>query len=373
MRTMRRRKKPRGTNVMFYQCRGVWVASWYHDGVQRKTMRLPGATDRDTARSAFQARRAAVPETEATPSLPPDSIRSLIVRFERQVMPGYRDATQAIYRQMFGILETAGIKAISDVRADKLSALTDTLIARRVKPSTQHKMLRTARRFLSWACRSVGQSTNLPRQEMPRVRKKSKGRPLTDAEFEAMLDATNKVYHLKPERAAACKRLLTGLRLSGLRIGEADLSWDDEDGFHVDWKSYRRPVFVMPDTIDKTAQDRVFPMTPDFWEFISRTPESERTGPVFTVLSTWRHQRLNPDQLSKLIQRIGELSGVVVSRKGEKVKYASAHDLRRSFGLTWAQKVNLIQLCALMRHRDPQTTQTYYLGLDASRLLDGLW
>jgi len=114
-------------------------------------------------------------------------------------------------------------------------------------------------------------------------------------------------------------------------------------------------------------------MTPDFWALISTVPESERTGPVFSVLSTWRGQRLNTQRLSRLIERIGEKSGVIVDRKGDEVKYASAHDLRRSFGLRWAQKVNQIQLGALMRHSDPKTTATYYIGADASRLLDGIW
>lgn len=358
---------------MFYESRGVWVASWYHDGVQRKTMRLPTATDRDTAEAEFQGRRAVTPEATVAAPQPANSIQSLVDRFERQVMTGYRDSTQSLYRQMFGLLTEAGIKTVKDFRAEKMSALTDVLIAGHGGPANRHKLLRTTRHFMRWVLRAVGSESTGPIIEMPRVRKKSKGRPLTEAEFQALLTATDAIYHLKPERAAGCKRLLTGLRLSGLRIGEADLSWDDQESFHVDWTSYERPVFVMPDTIDKTAQDRVFPMTPDFWAFISTVPEAERTGPVFTVLSTWRNQRLNTDQLGKLIQRIGVESGVVVSRRGDDVKYASAHDLRRSFGLMWAQKVNLIQLCALMRHRDPKTTQTYYLGIDASRLLDGIW
>ena len=366
------KRKRRSTSVMFYESRGVWVASWYCDGGQRRTMRLPTANDRDTAQAEFQGRRAAAPEAIAAPPPTSNSIQALIDTFERQVMPSYRAATRSIYRQLFGLLAKAGMKNVSDFRADKLRSLTDVLITENMGVAQRHKMLRATRHFMRWS-HEVGFLATVPKIGFPRVQKKSKGRPLTEAEFQAMLTATDTVYHLKPERAEACKRTLTALRLSGLRIGEADLSWDDREGFHVDWTSHERPVFVMPDTIDKTGESRVFPMTPDFWAFISTVPESERTGPVFSVLSTWRHQRLNPDQLSKLIQRIGKASGVVVSRKGVKVKYASAHDLRRSFGLVWAQKVNLIQLCALMRHRDPKTTQTYYLGIDASRLLDGIW
>ena len=158
-------------------------------------------------------------------------------------------------------------------------------------------------------------------------------------------------------------------------MGELTLSWDDREAFHVDWTSHPHPVFVMPDMLDKTGQSRIFPMAPEFWRLIAETTEPERTGLVFPVHSNWYRKLLDPasEDISKLLQRIGKLSKVVVGRTGNKTKYASAHDLRRSFGLRWASKVHQMQLGALMRHSSPQTTATYYVGVNASSLLDALW
>lgn len=44
---------------------------------------------------------------------------------------------------------------------------------------------------------------------------------------------------------------------------------------------------------------------------------------------------------------------------GEKVKYASAHDLRRSFGERWAMLISSNALMKCMRHESIQTTLRY--------------
>lgn len=365
---------------MFYRSRGVWVASWYCDDGRRKTMRLPRAIDRETAQTEFQSRRVADPTVIAAQS-PDSSIQTLISTFERQVMPGYRTATQAIYRQMFGLLTKAGIRTVSDFRPDKLRTLTDVLIAENMGPAQQHKMLRTTKRFMRWA-NEVGYLVMVPKVFLPRVRKRSRGRPLDEAEFQTMLASVDGVYHHHPDRAADCKRLMWGLWLGGLRLGEAlSLSWDDEYGFHVDAQNHKRPVFVMPSDDDKTGEDRIFPMAPEFWELISQTPEEKRHGSVFRVRPTiGTGKQMSSDDLSDLLSEIGRNAKIIVGRRPEnrdtttvKLKYASAHDLRRSFGLIWAQRVNQMQLGALMRHRDPNTTAKYYLGVNAAALLDSVW
>ena len=59
--------------------------------------------------------------------------------------------------------------------------------------------------------------------------------------------------------------------------------------------------------------------------------------------------------------------------KGAKVKFASAHDLRRSFGTRWARQLMPAQLMVLMRHEDINTTMKYYVDLPASELAEELW
>ena len=50
-----------------------------------------------------------------------------------------------------------------------------------------------------------------------------------------------------------------------------------------------------------------------------------------------------------------------------KVKYASAHDMRRSFGERWASRVMPQVLMELMRHESIDTTLRYYVGRNAQQ------
>jgi integrase len=73
----------------------------------------------------------------------------------------------------------------------------------------------------------------------------------------------------------------------------------------------------------------------------------------------------------RVISEIGEKAEVLVnSLEG---KYASAHDLRRSFGTRWAARVKPATLQLLMRHRSIETTMKYYVDQDADEVADELW
>ena len=365
--------KKKSSSVYYYQTRGCWVASFTGKDGKRKVKRLPLAGNIDEAAEEFVRLHGA--ETSNEPrELPETPLKPMLSMFERQVMSEMRPSTQCIYRQVFNLLTEANIKDVKALRPDKLSALRDVFLRHEMGKATQHKLLRATKRLLRWS-NKAGFTSSVVDFDMPRLRKKSKGRPLTEAEFKLMLKATDQVYAQHPDRAKACRRLLCGLWLSGLRISECTLSWDDKEAFHVDWQSHKNPVFVMPDEMDKTGQARVFPMAPEFWALISSVPVENRTGPVFQVLSTRVNCVLNTDQLSKLIFRIGKLSGVIVDRRPDgTVKYASAHDLRRSFGLRWAsRRINEMQLGALMRHSSSETTRAYYIGNNASAVLDEFW
>jgi integrase len=72
---------------------------------------------------------------------------------------------------------------------------------------------------------------------------------------------------------------------------------------------------------------------------------------------------------------IGKAAGVKVAtdpRTG-KVKYASAHDLRRSFGERWSSRVMPQVLMVLMRHQSIETTLRYYVGRNANTTADAVW
>ena len=80
------------------------------------------------------------------------------------------------------------------------------------------------------------------------------------------------------------------------------------------------------------------------------------------------------DSTSNVIAEMGKAANVKVSesRKG-KVKFASAHDLRRAFGFRWAMRVMPAVLQQLMRHESIETTMQFYVGKNAEVAADALW
>ncbi len=176
--------------------------------------------------------------------------------------------------------------------------------------------------------------------------------------------------------ATSWDRLLRGLWLSGLRLGEAlELWWDERpDKISVDLDGGRRPMLRIRAELEKGGQDRILPITPDFAEFLQETPEALRRGPVFRPLGMRGDECRLVDYVGTQIANIGEAAGVKVntSPKG-KVKFASAHDLRRSFGARWAPKVMPAVLQQLMRHESVETTMKYYVGQNADATADAVW
>ena len=80
-------------------------------------------------------------------------------------------------------------------------------------------------------------------------------------------------------------------------------------------------------------------------------------------------------RVCRAIGLIGKAAGIKVAtdpRTG-KVKYASAHDLRRSFGERWSTRVMPQVLMALMRHESIETTMRYYVGRNANTTADAVW
>ncbi len=88
-----------------------------------------------------------------------------------------------------------------------------------------------------------------------------------------------------------------------------------------------------------------------------------------------QNSHASPDLVSRTVSQIGAAAGVKVwmSSVTGKVKYASAHDLRRSFGERWSRRVMPPDLMILMRHETIQTTMGYYVGRNAQTTSDAVW
>lgn len=230
---------------------------------------------------------------------------------------------------------------------------------------------------LKWAV-DVGLLVAVPKIQRPKRVKGSKlmkGRPISTEEFERLLTKVEMVVGEKP--AEAWRHYLNGLWYSGLRLGESlELTWDDAARIRIDL-SGRHPMLWIPGELEKGNQDRLLPIAPDFAEFLLRTPKRARKGVVFHLphLRWQEEQAPSAEWVSRIISRIGKKAGVKVNtcpRTG-KVKYASAHDLRRSFGERWSRRVMPQVLKELMRHESIETTMKYYVGHNAQMTADALW
>jgi len=182
----------------------------------------------------------------------------------------------------------------------------------------------------------------------------------------AELDATIDVIE------QAWSRLLRGLWWSGLRIEESlNLTWGQPDTIRID-TSGRFVMLRINAANEKGHRDRLYPVSPEFADMILAVPEDQRTGHFFQALGT-RGGVVRYHAVCKSICAIGKQANVVVSHDGGKTKHASAHDLRRSFGLRWSERVMPAQLRELMRHESIETTMTYYVGRNAEATAAALY
>ena len=176
---------------------------------------------------------------------------------------------------------------------------------------------------------------------------------------------------VRPRDQDAWRFFLHGLWLSGLRLEESlILSWDDDAAITIDFRG-RRPRLRIFAEAEKGHQDRLLPITPDFAQFLLGVAADHRRGPVFTLIGLQTGEPITPKRVSRIVSAIGRRAGVVVNKK--EGKFASAHDLRRTFGTRWAGRLKPATLRLLMRHRSIETTLKYYVEQDADDVADELW
>jgi integrase len=190
-----------------------------------------------------------------------------------------------------------------------------------------------------------------------------KGRPITEAEFNAMLAACDVVCAgSDPE---SWKFLLRGLWHSGLRLGEAcEFAWDIPKKIRPLRHRSGHVVLQIPAARQKSKRDQTVPTIPDFARLLDEVPVEQRSGYVFNPQKRRGAGRYSdPKDVGRVITAIGKQAGVYVNE----TKPASAHDLRRSFGQRLADAgVSPRDLQAIMRHREFSTTQRFYLKDEAA-------
>lgn len=296
-------------------------------------------------------------------------------RYENEKLSTLAEKTDQKVTGVLNVLErTVPVRRLADLTSAKLSKFQEALRNMGRSESTIKGHLAHIRAMLSWAVEVdlLRQVPKVPKVQRAKGSKIMKGRPITTEEYERMLAKVGEV--LGQRHVPSWTYLLDGLWLSGLRSGEAvRLSWDSEAALSVDL-SGRHPRLRVRADGQKSNRDELLPMVPEFAELLLKTPEDERHGYVFNP-SPRRPSvgRLSKLQVEKVIGQIGAAAGVVVERKADRVKYATAHDLRRTFGTRWARRVMPAVLQRLMRHASVQTSMQYYVDIQADDIAADLW
>jgi len=331
-------------------------------------------------------------------------------RYENEVVASFADRTAGKIANVFNAVEKhINPRFLASVNAQTISKMHAAMRDAGRAESTIKGHLAHLMAALNWGVEQelLGELPKVKAPQRAKKQKVMKGRPITTEEFERMLAKADSIVGVEAirtqkeairgglrkrgrrtspveltegdnaqgERITASWRFyLRGLWLSGLRLEESTtLSWDKPNTLQIDLTE-RRPVIRIPAELEKGNTERLWPIVPEFAEFLLQLPEAERTGYVFNPLSRRSTNRLQPAAVGKIVSEIGEAAGVKVNTSpAGRVKFASAHDLRRAFGLRWSRRVMPAVLKELMRHESIETTMRFYVGQNAMQTADALW
>ena len=315
-------------------------------------------------------------------------------------------------------------------------------------PHTVNSILRVVMAMLRF-CRRRGMIVDVPDLHRLDYSSVMKGRPITEEEFQRMLEATP---HVVGESSG--ESWIFALRVlweSGFRVSDLmNFSWDNPRFIHPQWGNRQSDVSVLSiPSFQKNGKLQVVPMLPQLEELLLSVAKTQRHGWVVdpqpmeclfngdwdsfrpddkdlakllkkysfsevarmcsvteTSVRKWASQlklgeeslskysqsripdglriqllnraqrkpspqikrisgRLTSERVGRVIAKIGQVANVVVQhedrRLGQRVKYASAHDLRRGFAMRLINTgVSAETLKIVMRHDDFATTERHY-------------
>ena len=144
-------------------------------------------------------------------------------------------------------------------------------------PNTVNSLMGAVMAFIRF-CHSRGWVAAVPALEKLDVDEVMKGRPITEAEFQRMLDATEAV--VGTGSAESWIFVLKVLWESGFRTGDLmDFSWGDQRHIHPVWPTQKGqyPTIVVPSS-QKNGLVQEIPLLPGLAELLEEVPQKLRTG-----------------------------------------------------------------------------------------------
>lgn len=301
---------------------------------------------------------------------------NFVESYQNEHLSGLSGATasRAMY-PLDALKRAADPKSVADVDLAMLSDVASQWRSSGLSESTIKSNLGHIRAALNWA-HSMGWRAKADVPAIKRAKKSTssaphKGRPITPREFGRMLKCVPDVV----SSPRPWRMLLAGLWLSGLRLDEAiGLTWESGPEMFVTSAGSDRMYLRIHAEDEKGGSDRTYPITPDFERMLLRIRPVDHSGRRVFEIPKQRGAGLVSDKhfVSRVISKIGKRSGVVVNQKTG--KFASAHDLRRSFGERWAMRPGITPqiLMTLMRHESIETTLRYYALMNAVTVSDAL-
>lgn len=259
-----------------------------------------------------------------------------------------------------------GMPMLADITAEFLECVESSMHSAGNKPSTVKSKMDTLVSGLNWAV-SLGLIPPIVRQRergrVEQIESEMRGRPLTGEELDRLLLQPKTITKIA-DHAASWEHLIRGLYLSGLRISEAlRLHESRRDCHRPIGLDTKRPAIAFLSS-QKNRRDQVVAITPDFAEFLRASKPVD--GWYFNPAGP-KGRYKTPGSVSHLISEMGAKAKIVVEA-GETpadARYATAHDLRRTFARRWASRVMPPILQHLMRHASYETTKKFYVGSSA--------
>lgn len=239
-----------------------------------------------------------------------------------------------------------------------------------VEPATIKSNMATLWTMIRW-----GQDRDLiPDFRRPRKRKgksdkqaanvsKSKGRSLLPDEVRRMRLAIP-ISISRTERPTEFTDAMVAMLLMGLRLSEChQFSWKPKTGCHYPIALHTSEAAIQFADTQKSGVDCVVPLTDKAVRWLRRIKRRSRSNwPFRTVGQKGEHKTW--DRLGRSLSEAGKRSGIVVKvwekPGGQRIKYASAHDLRRTFATNLQTNLSIPERQRMTRHADPLTLLDNY-------------